>query len=895
MKKKLIIAGVVLAGLFIALLMLPPMLIDENEFAKNLTEEAHAITGYPTSIAGVEVSALPPTLTIKQFAISNHPNASSDRLLLVDQMVFRLGVFDLLQGKIVVRGAEIVHPVVELEVFADGTSNYAFMDKAGMPGILKQDSTRLTIIGGLISRTVAETSQIYEIQNINANVSLGGTEDESNIALGATIFGKNAQLNSTFKIQSLTDLKNFSVNGNFEYIEEGSAVKYSGITGKLNDSIEADGTLSIDSVDVVPWFARIMSSEHIKSVDALQTPLPVKTEVKITAKDTKAKADFTNLTLAKTTTGKGSLALSYGKNYAYSLDLDFTQFDLFEVFKDSSSRKERDSLNHFLAIMLPSNVTGSVEIKAEKAKVFGADGNDFLLSASLEEGELVVNQSYVHLPGDSQAILFGILKPNEEGLIHLDGSIEFYGKDFSEFIAGLGYPDLKNVIKKTAPFRGKANLFFSDQQSTLSEFKFQAADLLAVGGMTMQTIKGQPTVEMTLKTSGLRLDPFFSLFTPVTKSFNVEDQLSEANRALPWLNQVRSLFLLNLSFDDFELGSFKGSQSTTNVTISPKRLKFDNIVLAAGDLNIAGNLSFDQTGQMPDIDANLDISKLSLMPFLGSNLRKVNVPRGNRQTIWPQETIDLAYLRGFTGDYRINVRQAIHSAFTLDNLTIDAQNKDGTLSFKNLQASLWGGGMRFTGTLEASSVNTLQGSFYLDNVLIQDMMEDVAGLTPITGRMNMTGQVATTGMNADGWVKNAQMSATIRAGNVTIQGFDLQGLIQAISAVRSVADVVNTSRVSMLRRETTFNQLGGSLYLKDGILRANEMNMQTNNAVGKLLGEMDVVSWMTNIAFQFKLTSLSTTEFPTVVMALQDSADNPVVKLDTRSLEAFVATRSIRR
>lgn len=895
MKKLIIFGGIFFVLVVSALIVLPALLIDENQFAKTLTEEAHAVTGYPASIAGVEVSALPPRLTINQFSISNHPNATSDRLVLVDKMIFRLGILDLLQGDIVVRGAEIVNPVVEMEAFADGTSNYAFFDKAGMPGILKQDSTQLTIVGGLVSSINAQTNQIYEIKDINAKVSLGGVGSESTILMGAVLFGKQAQLNSVFTIKTLNDLKNFALSGVFDYAEEGSTVKYEGSIGKLNDLVEADGTLAIDSQDIIPWFARIMSSEHIKSVDALQTPLPVKADVKLKAHEGKSAIDFTSMTLAKTTVGKGTLSLAYSKNYAYALDLNFSQFDLFEVFKDSSSRKERDSLNHLLALMLPSDVTGGIEIKAEKAKVFGADGSDFLISASLEDGELVVNQSYVHLPGDSQAILFGILKPNEEGLVHLDGSIEFYGKDFSEFIAGLGYPNLKNIIKKTAPFRGKANLFFSDQQSTLSEFKFQAADLLAVGGMTMQTIKGQPTAEMTLKTSGLRLDPFFSLFTPVTQSFNVEDQLSEASRTLPWLNNVKSVFLLNLSFDDFELGSFKGTQSNTNVTIMPKRIKFDNIQLAAGELNINGNIGFDQTMQLPDIDINLDISKLSLLPFLGHDLRKLNVPRGNRQTVWPQDSIDLGYLRGFTGDIKINVAQAMHPAFTLNDLTFDAKNKDGTLGIKNLEASIWGGAMRFSGTLEASSVNSLQGSFYFNNVLIEEMMGDVADLTPISGRINLTGQVATTGMNADGWVKNAQVNTVMKAADVTFKGFDLQGLIQAISAVRSVADVVNTSRVSMLRRESTFSSLEGNLYLENGTLRVNNMLLRTNNAVGRILGEMDIITWIANLAFQFQLTSLSTTEYPTVVMTLQDSADDPLIKLDTRSLEAFVATRSIRR
>ncbi|MFO1243022.1 MAG: AsmA family protein [Rickettsiales bacterium] len=895
MKKVLIISLSIFAVLLIALTVIPSMLIDENKFAAELTQEATRITSYPASVAGVEVSVFPsPRLTIRQFSISNNPNASSDRLLLVDQMVFRLGIIDLLKGNIIVRGAEIIHPVVELESFADGTTNYSFIDNASMPGILRQDSTVMAITGGLITNTNAQKNQAYEIKDIAADVKLGGTEEDSSIDVSATLFGKPARLSSVFQLKSLEDVKNFATSGTFEYSEEGTVMKYDGNLGKTSGQLAVDGTLSVESKDIIPWFARLMASNHMKSVDALQTPLPVKLQMKTKMLDGKANIEFADMELAKSSVGKGTLAMSYGANQAYALDLHFSQFDLFEVFKDSTDRREKDSLNHLLTLMLPEHVSGTIEIKGDKARVLGADGHDFMLSASLEDGELVVNQSYVRLPGDSQAILFGILKPNEEGLIHLDGSIEFYGKDFSAFIDGLGYPNLKGVIKKTAPFRGKANLFFSDQLSTLSEFKFQAGDLFAAGGMTTQVVKGYPTVEITLKTNGLRLDPFFSLFTPITQSFNVSDQLSDASRTLPWLNQVRRTFILTLNFDDFELGSFKGSQSSMVVTIAPKKINFDSLTLSAGELGINGSIGFEQTGNMPNVDIKLDISKLSLLPFLGTNLRKLDVPRGNRQTVWSQDAIDLSYLKGFNGFININVQRAVHPAFTMDNLRFDAENHDGTLTIKNMEGALWNGAMRFSGTLEASSVYSLQGSFYLDNILVEDMLKSLADVSSARGRMNISGQVATTGMNADGWIKNAQLNAVMKGAGIVFSGFDLQGLIQAISSVRSVADVVNTSRVSMLRSETMFDRAEGSVYMDNGVLKTNEVLLATRNAVGRIGGEVDITNWISNLIFQFQLTSLSTSEYPSVVMTVQDSADNPVIGLDTRSLEAFVATRGVR-
>lgn len=895
MKKKLIIAGIVVFVAFVALLMLPSMLIDENEFAETLKKEAQTITGYQASVANVEINVLPsPRLVIKQFAISNHPNASSDRLLLVDQMVFRLGLFDLLKGDIVVRGAEIVHPVVELESFADGVTNYEFIDRAALPNILKQDSTELKISGGLISSTNAKTKQVYEFKDINATVNLEGTEDNSSIDLAANIFGKQVTLSSAFRIKTMQNLKNAIVEGELNYAEEGSTLNYKGLLGMQDDKLRMDGTAAIESKDVIPWFSRIAAQEHTKGMDALQTPLPMKLDMKISADRGRVGVTFNDMEIASTTVGKGALSLSYNTPKAYAVDLKFKKFGLFEVFKDASYRKERDSLNHFLALMLPKNVAGTINVHSDEARVLDADGSNMVISASLDDGELVINQSYVHFPGESQAILFGILKPNEEGLIHLDGSVEFYGKDFSAFIEGLGYSNLKSIIKKTAPFRGKANLFFSDQQSTLSEFKFQAGDLMAAGGMTTQSEGGAPTVELTLKTSGLRLDPFFSLIAPITQSFNVSEQLGDTARSLPWLDNVRRTFIMNLSFENFELGSFNGTQANMVMTVAPKHITINPLSLDAGELNISGNIGFDQTAVMPNVDLNLNISQMSLMPFLGSHLRKLNIPRGNQQTVWSQEAIDMGYLRGFNGDINITIGRALHPAYTLQNLSFEATNRDGVLAIKNLETALWGGAMRFSGTLEASSVYSLQGSFYFDNINAQDMLQTFADNQAIRGKLNLSGQVKTTGMNADGWIKNAQLNAVFKGVNLVFKGFDLQGLIQAVSAVRSVADVVNTSRVALFRRETMFDSAEGSLYLENGTLKANDTKLRASNAVGRILGDVDIINWMMNVVLSFQLTSLSPTEYPTVLMSIQDSADNPVVGLDTRVLEGFVARKSVR-
>lgn len=895
MKKTLIVIGIVLLGAFAALLMLPSMLIDENEFADTLKKEAQTVTGYDASVSSVEISVLPsPRLIVKQFAISNHPNASSDRLLLVDQMVFRLGLFDLLKGDMIVRGAEIIHPVIELESFADGVTNYEFIDRAALPAILQQDATELKISGGLLASTNAKTKQVYEFKDINAVVNLEGDNADSTVDATGVIFGKNAGLKSTFRIKTMRDLKNVMVEGEIDYQEDGSTLAYKGLLGNENDQLRMDGTMAIESKDVIPWFARFTAQEHSKGMDALQTPLPMKLDMNVKAAKGKAGIILNHIEIASDTSGKGALSLSYVTPKAYAIDLKFKKFGLFEVFKDSTDRKERDSLNHFLALILPKDVAGTINIHSDEAKVLGAEGRDMLVSASLDDGELVVNQSYVYLAGGSQAILFGILKPNEEGLIHLDGSVEFYGDDFSAFIEGLGYPKLKNVIKKTAPFRGKANLFFSDQQSTLSEFKFEAGELTANGGMTVQSEGGAPTVELTLKTSGLRLDPFFSLIAPVTQSFNVSEQLGDATRALPWLNDVRRMFIMNLSFENFQLGSFNGTQANTVLTISPKRLTMNPLALNAGELTINGNVSFDQAGPMPDVDLNLNISQMSLMPFLGSDLRKLNIPRGNQQTVWSQEAMDLSYLRGFNGDIKVNIGRALHPAYTLQNLSFEANNRDGVLALKNIETSLWGGAMRFSGTLEASSVYSLQGSFYFDNISIEDMLQNVADNQVIRGKVNLSGQVRTAGMNADGWIKNAQLNGVFKGVNLIFKGFDLQGLIQAISVVRSVADVVNTSRVALFRRETMFDSAEGSLYLENGTLKANDTKLRTRNAVGRILGDIDVVNWITNLVLQFQLTSLSPTEYPTVLMTVQDSADNPVVGLDTRVLEGFVARNRIR-
>ncbi|MBY0354423.1 MAG: AsmA family protein, partial [Rickettsiales bacterium] len=365
------------------------------------------------------------------------------------------------------------------------------------------------------------------------------------------------------------------------------------------------------------------------------------------------------------------------------------------------------------------------------------------------------------------------------------------------------------------------------------------------------------------------------------------------NRRLPWLNTINQRIFLNLLFEDFSLGQRKGIRSRFVASLEKDKVQFDTIEVNLEGASIRGVASFNQKDDLPLLTTQLHVSDYNLNSLFGTGHIQHPVPRGNMVPVWSSQPWETSFLRGYDSKMSIQIDRATHDSFSAKNLSFEAESTNGEWSIENIKADMWGGTLQSNVHLDVSSVPTFTTSFYLTNIRLEAFLKSLAGFEGLQGLSSLSAEISSSGISAADFVKNANGSVAFKGRDILLQGFDLASLVQTVPAVRSVADVVNTVRIATLRGFSSFSIVEGGFYFSQGALGTQGITFRSRHALGSYVGSIDLMRWIIQAAIQFKLISIATDEYPAVTVTLKDSLDQPIIDLDARSLEAWVARQKL--
>lgn len=519
--------------------------------------------------------------------------------------------------------------------------------------------------------------------------------------------------------------------------------------------------------------------------------------------------------------------------------------------------------------------------------------SNLLFMATLDGGELVINQAVMHMPGDTELLVFGIIKRSLDQSIHFDGSMELLGKRMLEFAHAFGFDKDKFITEHDGEFRAKASMFLSRANSVISSFKLQAGTLLASGGMTSSE-GGDYDNEYTLRISGIKLDPFVPLLVPGSRKDMQKSDFEDIMRRLDWLDTISKRIKLNLVLQNYKLSKTPGRQSALHLTLEQGKFGFQDSEFELGGIVFSGSVGYDQREEFPLIKADMSVSSFNIEPFTARNLRKAPVPRGNFKTVWKEEFFSFSYLKGYNSDLDIRIRNVVHPELGMQNARLVATSQNGKWDIKSFRGDIWDGVVKMNGMLDVASIPSMTLSFSLENIESVRLFSAFAGHENFLGKLSLNGQLATSGISAHNWIKNARGTFVVLGQNMIVKGFDVSSLVQAIPSVRSVADVTNTVRVAMLRRHTSFALVEGGFYLDNGVFKSTELKLRAKHSIGVVSGEMDLVSWNMNCRIDFGLITLARGDYPSISILFTNSIDDPEMTPDTRSLESFIARKYLR-
>jgi uncharacterized protein involved in outer membrane biogenesis len=311
-------------------------------------------------------------------------------------------------------------------------------------------------------------------------------------------------------------------------------------------------------------------------------------------------------------------------------------------------------------------------------------------------------------------------------------------------------------------------------------------------------------------------------------------------------------------------------------------------------------LGFD--GARPKLTGNLSASEILLdlfMPRAGGGAAAAGGParpapgaavRANER--WSRDPIDLAVLRTFDADLNLRARGLTYGAYAFAEPTLAIRLNDGNLAVDPLTGRLFDGTVTLKlNAVTAGQVPRIATSVALSGANIERALREAAGLGEVTGRFDMTGELAAAGRSQFDMISNLSGRANFAARQGVVNGVDLRALSDRLKRLNEITDFLGLIQATMNGGQTAYSSFQGTFVVDKGIARSNDLLAVLDAAQGNGTALIDLPNWTIDMRTRARLTEHA--DAPQVGLDLTGPLDNPRRDVKTAELEQFLAQRGV--
>ncbi len=230
---------------------------------------------------------------------------------------------------------------------------------------------------------------------------------------------------------------------------------------------------------------------------------------------------------------------------------------------------------------------------------------------------------------------------------------------------------------------------------------------------------------------------------------------------------------------------------------------------------------------------------------------------------------------------------------TIDGVQVKAKLENNVLAFQKASFTYWQGKCDFTGSIYGGKVPGLSIGYSIYNADLQDILRDLSGRENVAGKVSVSGTIATSGVNYLSWISQAEAKMVLVGRGVYVDGFNLQGVVDAVTVSRTAADVLNNVNLVLTKGATADLSIDGNINVKGGAVRTPGITLQSGPIVGSLTGEVKLVPWTMELTSFFQFPIMVSETVPTMTVQLSGPVNKPELSVDTSALEAYVAKRIV--
>lgn len=888
-KQKILLVTLVVCIFFIgAFWIAAHLLVDEKAVAKTIKAHVEEQTGSEMRFSDVGFSAFPsPRIQLKNVTIKNDQNGVQPHIAKVKEVSLGFGFADILSSGSNISELTLDTPSVTLEKYGAQGQNWSAFGVMLSSNLIVNAPEVIKIVNGRVVYTDSESEYSATMDALNAVIS--ANPQNYNLSGDATFNGEPLSFESNLAPQNFEDLDNFKLSGDVVIQQEKDYIHYDGDINKNEKRMELNGDITATLEDAHKWFSVFSSG---KRNDTVLEGGGLSLKAKALTSGSAQIYDNINFSLGGSN-GVMRLILPHQKGQINDVQMQVRSGDLASFAGENS--KGESLWKWGLKSLITSQAPVRFDISSDSIQTASYGMlKDVVLQATLSDKEMVINKAEAKMAGESSFFTVGLLHMNARKKLQYDGNVEISGKRFNEFTEALGIKKERFFIEQESDYRARAELFLSEEQLLLSGGKFRAGDFLLAGSMNKEQGSDDGT-NITMRAKNFRADALIDAFIPkVTLGSEKIYDYDSFNRSVSWLSDVNERYAVEMVLEDYSLQGKKSKRADLKMVVEAGVIDAQHVNIELGDVQVRGALNINQKSGFPTVRGKLSISKVNLIPIMGERVRTFPVERGNIESVWSNKNINFNYLKGYNLDVKLHVRELSHQDFELKNLYGVVKSKDGVWRLTQAKASIWDGSLTTDATLDLTSVPIFSGQYAFKDIRAEKLVNAVASHKGVFGTMSLSGALGTNGTNPLEWVQNAKSNISFNAYGVVIKGFDLASVIRAIPSVRNVGDVVNVVRLAVIGRKSSFKEMSGTFNIEDGIVYVPEIRLRSQHTVAAMNGQLDIVKWMINMQSRFALTTLSPDEQPALAISFSDSIDDPVLDIDTREIEKFVAKRKLR-
>ncbi len=395
--KKFVVGVVVLLAVLVGALAVIPPLIDWSDYRAALAEALSEAAGRHVRIEGqVGLRLLPtPALRIERLGVGGAPGTEgAGDLLTLARLDLRVALLPLLGGRIRAERMDLVSPVLNLTILADGRSNWALPGGAGAGAGPAADTVRFDSVavtdGTVIWRDHA-SGRTERIDAIAGDLSAGSLAGPFRVDVRARVRG--VPLRADLTADRFTDAGALPLRGTVVVADRTATLRFDGIAASRGAN-RLHGSVRLEGGDLQA-FARSLVAIDVTALPA--QPFSVRGQATV-APDHIALRDLAVLA----GDGSGTGVVQIGSGPTVEATLSFGRLDVTPFLQ--------------LARQLVGDVGGpggplsaDVDLGIETAVHAGQTFRQVRLAGRVRDGTVTVDRLAALLPGGGSAVVAGTL------------------------------------------------------------------------------------------------------------------------------------------------------------------------------------------------------------------------------------------------------------------------------------------------------------------------------------------------------------------------------------------------------------------------------------------------------------------------------------------------------